>query len=577
MAESESTINPKPIISLMFAVSVGFWASQLAAYANQSDTRLSLDMDGMKSWATLVSGTLFLLDLLCIVWWYARYIYRVQPDASFGTYFLDFIVCSMFALAANSWTKPTPFLIATVFGSFFLVLRFLLLYRSSSASLTDKRILTRAGIFLGIASLVALLALSTLLVWLPKDKTLAFYGHGLPGAFSLVGILLTIGLKNKIDVAVDIYTARHATIAATNLWWPTLPPPNDHQRSRIRQQTKAGLGDFDALFRELGRHDRIHSRVHSETDLRVQSYVLALPSCEEAEQANEIEKKAFMVAASHWLDDLVDGRSEVGIWKRLRKAPPLSDDLEEAEKLFEQIYAPLIKKHTHHQFYSTIVQRIRDSCLFTFNVKYMFLGLNRVAYGALIFSPRLPYEERTAALIKHNDFLKYWNKEKESAFEGKVENILDEILEGGDAGAILLGLTTKTVQEVAMSSENQEMNKGLSILYSILYAPLIYYHNIGEELMNKEMIPLQAFDTDCDVWIPWIRETRELIAGFEGDDRRGIREQQIEMAFRCFEPLLPANIRYQLEDIFVGHAPQGASEAVAKASREGNKPSARRE
>jgi ribosome-binding ATPase YchF (GTP1/OBG family) len=44
-----------------------------------------------------------------------------------------------------------------------------------------------------------------------------------------------------------------------------------------------------------------------------------------------------------------------------------------------------------------------------------------------------------------------------------------------------------------MSSENHELNVSLSLLYSILYAPLIYYHNIAWELQNSEMISLQAF------------------------------------------------------------------------------------
>ena len=561
MAESESTIDPKPIVSLMFAVSVGFWASQLATYFALEDTKLDV-----KSCVTLVSGVLFLVDLLCVVWWYARYIYRVQPSATFWTYFLDFIVCSMFALAANSWTAPRPFLFATVVASFFLVLRFWLLYRSSSASLTDKSILLRAGVMLLIATFLAGGLLIVVKDWLPQAGLSPYQGHGLPGALSFIGIVLTMILKTRIDVAVDIYASRHATIAATGLWWPT-PVPDGEQRQHIRDQTQAGLDDFDALFRELGHHDRVHSRVHSETDLRVQSYVLALPSCENAHDAQEIEKKAFMVVASHWLDDLVDGRSEVAVWKRLRKAPSLSDDLEDAETLFELIYGPLIKKHTHRKFYDKVVQRVSDACLFAFNCKYMFLGLNRVAYGALIFSPKLPPEERRAALIAHNNFLKEWNDENGSEFERDVEDVLNDILEGGDVGAILLGLTTKTVQEVAMASENQVMNKGLSILYSILYAPLLYYHNIGDELTNEEMIPLQAFDTDCDLWIPWVGKTRELIASFGGDDRQEFRKRQIEMAFKCFESRLPAGIRPQLEDIFMGSASLPAPGAKAESRR----------
>jgi hypothetical protein len=46
------------------------------------------------------------------------------------------------------------------------------------------------------------------------------------------------------------------------------------------------------------------SKVHADVDIEIQSYLLSIPS---ATQSKEIENKAFMVAASHWLDDLLDG------------------------------------------------------------------------------------------------------------------------------------------------------------------------------------------------------------------------------------------------------------------------------
>jgi hypothetical protein len=544
----------------------------------------------LQKWSTLVSGVLFLLDLLCIVWWYARYIYRVQPSASFWTYFLDFVICSMFALAANSWTKPSIFLLATACASAFLVWRFVRLYYSSDASMTDRQILYRASRTLVVAMVIAVLSLFM------ADKLSQKLGMStttyylLPGVLSLIGIVLTIWMRRKIAVAVDIYSARHAPITEAYLWWPETEPAkgkeekrkkpeeqeeeqeNEEQqrRGRIRHHTETGLKSFDSLFLQFGKHDRIYSRVHSETELRVQSYILGMPSCGSEVYAEEIEKKAFMVAVSHWLDDLVDGRNEVDIFRRLQKsrklhnATPLSDEPEKAEKLFEEIYRPLIIKYTDRNFYEALYRMICRSCLFPFNRRYMFLGLNRVAYGAVIFSPRLNPEQRMSILDDHNVFLKDWNVEGVGKFfENKVEAILDKIVGGGEAGSILLALTTKTVQEVALSSENFEMNIGLSILLSILYAPLIYYHNINEELANDEMIPLQSFDTDSDLWIPWLEDTREKInsiwdAKRKSDpnykreiDRKEMRIKQIEMAYRCFEPKLPKSIRGKLCNIYV--------------------------
>jgi hypothetical protein len=384
-------------------------------------------------------------------------------------------------------------------------------------------------------------------------------GHGLPGALSLIGIVLTLSLRSKIDVAVDIYSAKQAPISPAHLAWPASVSTEaerkqvQEQHGRIRHRVKAGIESFDDLFRQFRKHDRIHSRVHSETERRVQSYILALPSCETEEHSEEIEKKAFMVAVSHWLDDLVDGRSEVDVWKQLQKGPLLSDKQAEAEKLFELIYRPLIVKHTDRKFYSHLYEMICRSCPLSFNLRYMLLGLNRVAYGSCLFSPRIPHADRWRILNKrHNLFLKEWNVEGVGKhLENEVEGILDEIAVGDDAGPILLGLTTKTVQEVALSSENAELNVSLSILFSILYVPLIYYHNIVEELDNNEMVPLQAFDTDSDLWIPWLSRVRKAIDTFDTSSRKKMRTKQIEMAYRCFEPMLPKSIRPNLQKIYV--------------------------
>ncbi|MEE8154159.1 MAG: hypothetical protein V3T53_04260 [Phycisphaerales bacterium] len=572
--ETDPAINPKPIISLMLGVSVGFWAKELAQYLTPSESGESdFTFSDPSDVVTLVSGLLFLLDLLCIVWWYARYIYRIQPNASFGTYFLDFVICSMFALGANSWTEPTSFLFATVLGSAGLGYRFWRLYMSPDVSLTDRRILFRAGIFLGVAFLVALAGLSILNdLWVQQlplddqappdtfwDRQLPLDGHALPGTMALIGVVLTLYLRGKIDVAVDIYSAKHAILSPTQLFWPREGLPGPDQRIRIRQQTQAGLEDFNDLFQKLSKHDRIHSRVHSATDLRIQSYVLAVPSCEKAEFAQEIKEKAFMVALSHWLDDLVDGRNDVAVCKQILDGPELSDQAGAAEALFELIYRPLVVRYTDKKFYQHLVGEVREACLFPFNQKYMLLGLNRVAYGAALFSPNIRHTDRQIILDKHNVFLKEWNVEGDH-FTNEVEAILDGLV-SSDAGSILLGLTTKTAQEISMSSETQELNVGLSLLFSILYAPLIYYHNIGSEVENGEMIPLQAFETDYDVWIEWLRRTRKAIdeidsEKYENDgQRKHARAQQIEMAYRCFQPQLPPVIDEQMSPIFLGKDP----------------------
>ena len=568
MAEKGNAVDPKPIISFMFAISVGFWANQLTKYV----ASLEWGQLNFQEYLTLISGLLFLIDLLCIVWWYAKYIYRVQPDASFGTYFLDFLVCSMFALAAISWVESGTFLFATLCATSFLVLRFTLLYFSSSASETDRYILKMAGTALVLAlptTILCLYVLNNYMLANNKDKV-GFFWPALPGLLSLIGVVLTACLKTKIEVAVAIYAARHAPVSSAHLIWPKSMSLNlenaKEQHIRIRRRTEEGLAKFDKLFEQFGKHDRIHSRVHSETQLRTQSYILSLPSCEREAYSDEIQKKAFMVAVSHWLDDLVDGRNEIYVHKRLQCDIPLSDQQEEAEELFKRIYRPLIIKHTNRRYYDELFEMIGQSSRLPFNRKYIFLSLNRVAYGSVIFSPKISHRHRLRILDKHNDFLKKWNVERDT-FTYEVEDILDQIATGDNAGPILLGLTTKTVQEMALSSEKNELNVGLSILLSILYAPLIYYHNIPQELENGEMVPLQAFETDCDQWICWLKRVHKAIykawdSSIVGNNERECNERarkmarikQIEMAYRCFEPSLPKFIRPELEKIYM-HGP----------------------
>jgi len=548
MAEQEAAINPKPIISLMFGVSVGFWANTLAKFVEKLGDTIE-----PKEIVILISGILFLLDLLCIVWWYARYIYRVQSSALFGAYFLDFVISSMFALAANSWTDPNPFLLATSFGSLFLVYRFWLLYRSPDTSVTDKRILMRAGAILGLALLVSFYGMGILNRQWP-DLWLCGWGrgHGLPGVFSLIGVLLTLYLRTRIDVAVDLYAARQSAILPAYLEWPASELPSPDQKMPIRQQSIEGLKRFDAMFKSSRKHERIHSRVHTDTELRVQSYILAIPSCEREDCHQEIAEKAFMVALSHWLDDFVDGRNELLVHKRLLNGPPLSDNLDKAKELFEHIYRPIIIKYTDRSFYDNLHSTICNQSLFSYNLRYILLGLNRIAYGAVIFSPRIAEDERRGVLSTHNVFLTQWNNGERNALARKVDNILDRTAGGGEVGEILLGLTTKTVQEIAMSSEFPQLYPELSIAFSILYAPLIYYQNILLELKNGEMVSLHAFDTDYDLWIPWLAETREAIDRFgEYDDRHEARLQQIAMAYLCFKPMLPKHIVPRIEPIYL--------------------------
>ncbi|MCK5564291.1 MAG: hypothetical protein KAJ07_03520 [Planctomycetes bacterium] len=626
--EKDNLIDSKPIVSLLYPISIGFWVKEIVDYI-QIQEITSIEKMFPQDWLTLISGVLFLLDLMCVIWWYAKYIYRIDSKLSLNSYFLDLLICGVFALAANTWTKPHIFLFPTLFGSIFLMMRLFALYQNSISFHIDRYILKIAAMYLGVVVLVVVTLFGFVIIDKPSmsefsiteaktndvqiiddsknnnandetdnskvigqtdnygkerfklswsDAIYSPAGYILPAVFSAIGIGLTIAFRKKIDVAVSIYLASTADSSPAYLMWPDLELSDKldneyileikkqamkQQHARIRHRTQDGLKCFKDLFLKLGKHDRIYSRVHTEPELRLQSYILGLPSSGNEDYEEEIEKKALMVAASHWLDDLAD-RTGLHVFKQIKKGQLLSGEKRESFELFERIYKPLITKHTDRTFYEQLVSMISSACIFPFNRKNIFLGLNRVAYGSVIFSPKISEEIRRVILDDHNVFLKDWNVEGPGkCFENKVEELLDEIVGGGESGSILLGLTTKTAQEIAMSSECHEMNVSLSILYSLLYAPLIYYHNIEEEIKGNEMVSLQAFDTDFDLWIPWLDKTRDVIdfvwdpkcsylSDYELEKKRKeLRLQQIQMAYKCFEPKLQGYIRDGLKDIYL--------------------------
>jgi hypothetical protein len=111
-----------------------------------------------------------------------------------------------------------------------------------------------------------------------------------------------------------------------------------------------------------------------------------------------------------------------------------------------------------------------------------------------------------------------------------------------------------------MSSEKLQLDPQLSILFSILYAPLVYYHDIQAEINHHEMVSLQSFDIDYDVWIPWVKKARSLIEVYPEISRKTVRLQQIKMAYMCFERGLPDSLRKELSPIYL--SPGGVAKAV---------------
>ena len=112
-----------------------------------------------------------------------------------------------------------------------------------------------------------------------------------------------------------------------------------------------------------------------------------------------------------------------------------------------------------------------------------------------------------------------------------------------------------------MSSEGAMVNFPLSVLYSVLYAPLLYFHDVQQEVEHREMVALDSFDMDFDCVVEWLKTARALCQDPRArDDRSEERSQQLEMAYRCFAPQLPQFVREAMEEIYLPPKDEGGSE-----------------
>lgn len=591
-SDMRNSEQPVSIISILLALSVAFWADNLASFLDPATPvpRAFANLPRDTAVITLVSGVLFLLDILCVLWWYAKYIYRIKPVFTLGSHFLDFGVAGMFVLAANQWHEPGYFLGTTLIAVTLLSIRFYFIFIDPDATDTDKKILKMALGGLGFAAVIVVALGLLAFIIQPKQIPLATYETSIlpasTGVLSLIGIALTFWLSDKIAIAAEIHDVSRRRFVSMHIHWPKGLAGDANAIMRIRKLTTEGLEEFHGLFEgragELS-HEKLKSRVHPEADLRIQNYILSVPSWEEEPAQEEIKKKAFMVALSHWLDDLVDGRNEAVTFRKLRKLGrdyglnAANSDIDNSEDLFKLVYRKLIIRYTNEQFYKELLKKIKESVVLGQNTKYLFWSLYQVAIGAVIFGSRVRETDREDVVDKHIQKLVRLveSSKADGGWKKDVTNILHD-MQKTLVGQTLLGLTTKTVQDMAMASEGEDVDFALSLLYSLLYAPLLYFHDIGEELECGEMIPLDAFDVNYDLIIPSLWKIRELCEreledpeGGVKDVRRDYRLQQLEMAYYCFESSLPKSVAKALKPIYdpTEEPPAGVIPFPAKSAR----------
>lgn len=553
--------QPISIIGLLFGICVTFWTKELTDFIAPATPR---SPSGAYNAILLAGGLVFLADILCVLWWYANYVYKVEPESTLYSHFLDFTIVGMFALAAGRWQSPVIFLIATSFGAALLGWRFYRLGKSPQATSTDRQVLRLAGSCLAVVAGVSVLLIVLMLGRVSSDELLACAVF----VFSLVGVVMTLYLREKIEVASALHDVPQSGFRSMALHWPDgLADDSQYDRlAVIREATTAGLQRCDDLFKDRRTkrplHDKLRSRVHADADLVIQSYILSLSSPEKS----EITAKAFMVGVAHWLDDLVDGRAVIQLKPRLPEIETFlrSDsldqmlDVQKNEELFDKLYERLVTAYADKSLYERLKEEIKGAVPQTkaasHKLGWPFFGLNRVALGAILFSPFVYDTDRKRLLDLHNIAL--CELARRSAVEAQwedpeLEKTLNDMRES-PVGSVLLGLTTKTTQEIALSSEDSAQPFFVSLLHSLVYAPLLYYHDIGQEIQCGEMLQLPQLDVNVElalIWLPKLRNLDKVIDRW--DPRANFRAQQLEMAYRCFEHTVPTTISELLRPVYL--------------------------
>ncbi len=540
---------------------------------------------------TVFSGISFLLVLLCMLWWFERYINRVEPPTNIYHYLLDYTVVGMFALASFQWYKPHWFLIASTCAVIPFLFRLYLLYWNSTD--IDRHVLKEARNFLISSYIVAIVVYGCYFLLSPQGS----YSYvkivvtaTIPGVFCLIGTLLTFILRRKLLFIAEFHESEGRHNIPMELCWPS--ELKDKNKATIRKGTNEGKKMFNKLFVEThNKNEKSQipkSRVHAESDLWVQSYILSLPSVPSVEVGKEIKHKVFMVIVSHWLDDMLDGRKEAELFSKIdsgkifgnftkaerKKYKDLSLEekvkkflnVQDSEAIFKKTFKGLVDKYVSgmiidkpikNNFFDKLLPKIRESALEQKkNEEFIFLGFNRVALGSIISGPRISEEDRKKVIKGHNeklfDLLVEQCECSNTEWLEKVKDFIQEMLNDEDGvGQTLLALTTKTTQEIAMSSEENEINFPLSLLFSILYAPLLYFHDYKEETESGEIVPLDTFH-DYELIKYRLDKARKLCEDTLIVNKRwNYQKQQLEMAFKCFENRLPESLRKILRSAYI--------------------------
>ena len=254
------------------------------------------------------------------------------------------------------------------------------------------------------------------------------------------------------------------------------------------------------------------SATHSWQDLEIQAFTLAIPS---RGNVAEMTSKAHMAFFAHWFDDLID-------------RPPADPASSQPFTLQGPRRDPEIALGAM----GVIGELAKSGISAAKNPEAALKGFKRMMYGA--HALRLKSAEVDKFLLEY---------QKEGA-KGVSRDMRTDIRTISPAAYLL---TTKTIQELFLAFEDK-FDPDIAEAWSLLYAPAVYYHNIGEEKQRGEAMKQVAE--------PGISDLTKMIRFGAKHAKRGedpkleARIAQMKFLVDSFKKVIPVQLALEYQKAF---------------------------
>ena len=255
------------------------------------------------------------------------------------------------------------------------------------------------------------------------------------------------------------------------------------------------------------------SKVHPESDLEVQSFILAIPSIKYPE---EIVLKTYATYSSHFMDDYMDGH--------------LFDDrtINNIRLVRKDLNAVLKELGVLGDFCHHIASVVNFPA-------GMYKAEHRIIYGGLIQQAN---KNHSMPKFKENQNL-YLNEHLDLAIKD-LDKKLGRIIKR-NVDPLSFFTTTKTVQEHLLACEDKYMPE-MAELYNLLSGPALYYHNSDVEMILGEM-NFHGNNAPTDKGMANMIDIFNKHIGDFSDDRLEYRIKQVKFFINTFDDRLPKAIR----------------------------------